>query len=150
MNPVVIAAACITALALFFLFIEWDAMAEGHARVRTQILNTARWAIVIALTWALIPTALSQPGPERAATILGLAALIGAVMLIPVQWFIRLGGRKPTWELRQAKVEFSQLANRVRRAPGSVPSIRLQDAIDRIGALRTPETSELCDLMRAQ
>jgi hypothetical protein len=150
MNPAVIAAACITALALFFLLIEWDAMAQGHARVRTQILNAARWAIVIALTWALIPTALSQPGPERAATILGLAALIGAVMLIPVQWFVRLGGREPTWELRYAKVEVSQLANRVRRAPGSVPSLRLQDAIDRIDALRAPETSELCDLMRAQ
>lgn len=150
MNAAVIAAACITALVIFFFFVEWDLLSEGHARVRTQLLNVTRWAIVIALSWVLIPAAFSDTGPQRAATIIGMAGLIGAVMLIPVRWFVRLGGLQPAWELRRAKVEVSQLASRVRRAPGSVTSIRFQDAVDRVSGLRTPETAELCDLLLAE
>jgi hypothetical protein len=150
MNPAVMAAACTTVLAFFFFLLEGEGLAEGHARVRTQILNTTRWAIVIALSWVLIPAAISQPDEQRAATILGMAALIGAVMLIPVGWFVRLGGREPTWELRRAKVEVSHLANRARHSPGAVPAVRFGDTIDRIDALRTPETAELCDLLIAE
>jgi hypothetical protein len=150
MNPAVITAACTTVLAFFFFLIEGDGLAEGHARVRTQILNTARWAIVIGLSWILIPAALAQPDDQRAATILGMAALIGAVMLIPVSWFVRLGGLERTWELRRARVEVAHLANRTRRSPGAVQAGRLQEAIDRIVALRTPYTAELCDLLVAQ
>ena len=150
MNPAVVAAASITVLVVFFFFVEWETLAEGHVRVRTQLLNVTRWAIVIALSWVLIPAAFSDTGPQRAATILGMAGLIGAVMLIPVRWFVRLGGLEPAWELRRAKIEVSQLASRVRRAPGSVTSLRFQDAVDRISALRTSDTAELCDLLLAQ
>ncbi len=149
MNAAVIAAAGITSLAIFLFFIEGDGLAESHVRVRTQILNTARWAIVIALSWVLIPAAFAT-GPERAATILGLAVLIGAVVLIPVKWFVRLGGREQGWELRRAKVEVALLANKVRRDPGSLPVGRLQAAIGRIDALRTPASEELCDLLVAE
>lgn len=150
MDVAVIAAAGITAVAVFFFFAEGDGLAEAHARVRTQIFNTARWAIVIALSWVLIPAAFSQPGPQRGETILGLAGLIGAVILIPVRWFVRLGGLQPAWELRRAKVDVARLANRIRRDRGAVPPGRLKDLIDRIKVLRTPETAELCDLMVAE
>jgi hypothetical protein len=150
MSAAVIAAAGITALAVFFFFFEGDSLAEAHARPRTQVFNAARWAVVIALSWVLIPAAFAEPGSQRGATILGLVALIGAVMLVPLRWFVRLGGRDPSWELRRAKVEIARLANKVRRDRGSVPTIRLQDAVDRVEALRTPETSELCDLMVAE
>ena len=151
MNLAVVApAACITALAFFFFLIEGDGLAEAHARVRTQILNVTRWAIVIALSWVLIPATFSQPGEQRAATVLGMAGLIGAVMLIPVRWFVRLGGLEPAWEMRRAKIEVTQLASRVRRSPGSVTALRFQDAADRVTALRTPENSELCDLLLAE
>ena len=147
MNPAIIAAAGISAIAVFFFVAEGDSLTEGHARVRTHLLNTTRWAIVIALSWVLIPIAFSQPGTERAETILGLAALIGAVMLIPVRWFVRIGGRDRAWELRRAKVEMSQLANRIRRNRNSVSATRLKESMARIEGLKTPETSELCDLM---
>ena len=150
MGVAVIAAAGITAVAVFFFFAEGDGLAEAHARVRTQIFNTARWAMVIALSWVLIPAAFSQPGPQRGATILGLAGLIGAVILIPVRWFVRLGGLEPTWELRRAKVDVARLANKIRRDRGSVPPARLRDLIARIRALRTQDTTELCDLMVAE
>jgi len=106
--------------------------------------------VVIVLSWVLIPAAAADSSPQRAATIVGLAGLIGAVILIPVRWFIRLGGREPTWELRRARVEVAQIANRVRRNPSAVPASRLQDAIARLAALRTPETSELCDLLTSE
>jgi hypothetical protein len=150
MDVAVIAAAGITAVAVFFFFAEGDGLAEAHARARTQIFNTARWAIVIALSWVLIPAAFSQPGPERGATILGLAGLIGAVILIPVRWFVRLGGLEPAWELRRAKVDVARLANRIRRDRGAVPPGRLRDLIARIKVLRRPDTAELCDLMVAE
>lgn len=150
MNAAIIAVAVITALAVFFFLAEGDSLAEGHARVRTQILNATRWAFVIALSWLLIPTAFSHPGPERAATIVGLAALIGALMLLPLRWFVRLGGRDRSWELRRTKIEMAGLANRIRRDRSSVSPYRLQDAIARIEALRTSETAELCSLMVAE
>jgi hypothetical protein len=109
-----------------------------------------RWLLVVALSWLLIPVALGAPAPERAATIVGLAGLIGAVILIPVRWFVRIGGRQPTWEMRRAKVEVAQIANRVRRNPSAVPAARIQDAIVRIETLRTAEMSELCDLLIAE
>jgi hypothetical protein len=118
--------------------------------MRTRILNFGRWALVIVLCWVLIPVAIDAPGAERAATIIGLAGLIGAVILIPVRWFVRIGGREPTWEMRRAKVEVAQIANRVRRNPASVTAVRIQDTIDRIETQRTPETAELCDLLIAE
>jgi hypothetical protein len=82
--------------------------------------------------------------------VLSLAGLIVALMLLPLRWFVRLGGRGPTWELRRAKVEVAWLANKIRRHPGSVSSSRLQQSIDRVEALRTIQTSELCDLLIAE
>ena len=150
MNAAFIAAAGVTALAVFLFAAEGRSLSEGHARARVQLLNTARWAFVIALSWVLIPAALSQPGPERTATILGLTVLIGALILIPVRWFIRMGGRRGAWELRRAKLDVARLANQVRHGRGTVTPSRLKDAADRIRALRTPRTAELCDLMIAE
>jgi hypothetical protein len=150
MTVAVIAAAGITALAIFFFLAEGDSLTESHARVRTHILNTTRWALVIALSWVLIPIPFSQPDSQRGASIVGLAVLIGAVMLIPLQWFVRLGGREPVWELRRAKVEMAQIANKIRRDRGSVPPGRIQDVISRVELLRTPAKSQLCNLMVAE
>ncbi len=150
MSAAIVAAAGISVLAVFFFLIESERLSEGHARVRSQVLNAARWAFVIALSWVLIPAAVSQPAPQRAATIIGLVALVGTLLLIPVRWFLRLGGREPAWELRRAKIEVTQLANKVRRNPGSVARVNLHDAIDRIEALRTPKATELCDLIVAE
>jgi hypothetical protein len=150
MNAAVVAAAGIAALAVFSFLVEARNLIDAHARPRTQILNATRWAIVIALSWVLIPIAVAQPPQLRTSTVLGLAALIGALMLIPVRWFVRLGGRESSWELRRAKAEIAQLANRVRSKPGSVSTARLKGAIDRIRLLRTPETAELCDLIVAE
>jgi hypothetical protein len=149
MNAAVIAAAGITALTIFFLLIEGDGLSEGQARLRTHAMNAGRWALVMVLSWLLIPVTFSQPAPMRLTTVLGLAALIGALMLIPVRWFVRLGGREPSWELRRAKIEVGQLANKLRQSPGSVPPDRLRELADRIRALRTMENLELCDLMAA-
>lgn len=150
MTVAVIAAAGITALAAFFFFAEGDSLSEGHARTRTQVLNAARWAVVMGLSWVLIPVASSDAGPQRGATILGLAVLIGATLLVPMRWFVRLGGIDPAWELRRSKIEVSQLATKIRRRRGSVSIPRLQDAIARLEAARTPESCELCDLLVAQ
>ena len=150
MNPAIVVAVAITALAVFLFFTEGDRLARGHVRARTQILNTVRWAIVIALSWALIPTALAEPSDQRAETVIGLAVLIGATILIPVRWFIRIGGREPTWELRRAKIEVALLANRVRRGTGKISPSRLRETVDRIALIKTPQTAELCDLLTAQ
>jgi hypothetical protein len=145
-----IAAAGITVLAVFLFIAESQSLSEGHARIRTQLLNAARWAFVIALDWVLIPAALSQPGPERAATIIGLMVLIGALILVPLGWLIRMGGRRGNWELRRVKLEVARLSNRVRHGRGSVSQARLEEAVDRVRYLRTPATAELCDLMVAE
>lgn len=150
MNAALASAAGLTALSVFLFLTENAGLTEAHARPRTQVLNCARWGIVIALAWVLIPAAFAQPGPERAATIFGMAALVGSLMLVPVRWFVRLGGLERGWELRRAKIETAQLANMVRRNRGSVTPIRLRAEIDRITALRAPETAELCDLMVAE
>jgi len=150
MNAAVIAAAGITVLAVLLFLAEDGLLIEGHARPGAHILNAGRWALVIALSWALIPLALSQPEWFRGAAVLSLAALIGALMLLPLRWFVRLGGREPAWDLRQARVEAARLANKVRREPGSVSLGRLQLALNRISALRTSQTSELCDLLVAE
>ena len=150
MSAAIVAAAGISVLAVFFFLVESESLSDGHARVRTQVLNTARWAFVMALAWVLIPVALSELGPQRGTTILGMVALIGALMLVPVRWFVRIGGREPTWELRRVKIETTQMANRIRRDPASVAPVKLTDTIDRIEALRTSETSEFCDLIVAE
>ena len=150
MNAAIVPAAGISVLAVFFFLLESESLSEGHARVRTQVLNAARWAFVIALAWVLIPIAFSQTGPQRAPTIFSLVALVGAFLLVPVRWFVRLGGRQPTWELRRVKIETTQLANKVRRDPAAVVPADIAAAIGRIEALRTPETVDLCDLMVAE
>ena len=150
MNAVVIAAAGITLLALFLFFAEIETLRERHARARAQFLNAARWGFVIALAWVLIPAADSAPGPERAATIIGLTVLVGAVILVPLGWFIRMGGREGDWELRRSKLEVSRLANRVKHDRDSVTPARIREAVARVRYLRTPETAEVCDLMIAE
>jgi hypothetical protein len=146
----VIAAAAITALAVFFFTAESDDLTEGHARPAAQVLNAARWGFVIALCWVLIPAASSAAAAERVATMVGLAALIGALMLVPVRWFVRVGGREPIWELRQMRAEVTRLSNSIRRDAGSVPPDRLRELIDRIDEVCIPETAELCDLLKAE
>ena len=94
MNAALIAAAGITILVVFLFVAESDSLDNGHARPRTQVLNALRWALVIVLTWLLIPAAFSQPGPQRAATTLALTVLVGALILIPLRWFVRMGGRE--------------------------------------------------------
>jgi len=149
-SAAIVAAAAITALAVFSYFAEGDSMVEGHARTRTQIINTVRWVIVITLSWMLIPTALAEPSAQRAEAVVGLAALIGATILIPVKWFVRIGGLEPTWELRRTKIEVALLANRVRRGTGNISPSRLRETVDRIALIKTPETAEMCDLLTAQ
>jgi hypothetical protein len=150
MNAVVFAAAGITLLALFLFYAELETLRERHARPRAQFLNAARWGLVIALAWVLIPAADSAPGPERAATIIGLTVLVGAVILVPLGWFIRMGGREGDWELRRSKLEVSRLANRVKHDRDSVTPARIKEAAARVRYLRTPETAEVCDLMIAE
>jgi hypothetical protein len=150
MSTAIIAAAAISVLALFFFIAEGDGLSEAHARTRAQVLNAVRWAVVIALSWVLIPSAASQPGPDRVTIIVGLALLIGATILIPVRWFVQFGGRDPIWELRRTKTEVSLLANKVRLGKGAVPVSRLEETVSHIRAIRTPSTAELCDLLAAQ
>jgi hypothetical protein len=150
LNTAVIAATGITAVAAFFFLLEWDALKEGHARPAAHILNAARWGLVIALCWVLIPVAVSAPAAERAATLLGLAALTGALMLVPARWFVRVGGRQPLWELRRIRVDVARLANSVRRDAGSAPPGPTRDLIDRIARAHTPDTAELCNLLVAE
>ena len=150
MNPAVIAAAGITVAAIFLFLAEKDSLADGHVLVRTYLIDAVRWGIVVVLSWLLIPVAMADSSPQRVTTILGLAGLMGAVILIPVRWFVRLGGREPTWELRRIKIEVARLANRVRRDPASVSASRIRDAIARIEALKPHNNPELCDLLTAE
>ncbi len=150
MNAAVLAAAGVSFLAAFLFIAESQTLSEGHARARVQFFNAARWAFVVALSWVLIPASDAAPGPERVATIIGLTVLIGVVILIPLRWFVRIGGRQGAWELRRAKLEVSRLANRIRHDRDSVTPARIRQAADRVRNLRTPETAELCDLMIAE
>jgi hypothetical protein len=146
----VIAATGITALVVFLFLAEWDGLTEGHARPGAHILNAARWGCVIALCWALIWVAFSAPAPERTATLVGLAALTGALMLVPVRWFVRLAGRDPFWELRRMRLEVTRLTNAVRRGGGAVPPDQLRNLLDRLDRAEVPETAELCNLLAAE
>jgi hypothetical protein len=150
LNTAVIAAAGITALAIFCSLAEWEGLTEGHAQPVTQIMNAARWSLVIALAWVLIPVAFAESPAERAATTLGLAALIGALMLVPVRWFVQIGGRDPIWEARRGRVEATQLTNELRRDPSSVTVDGSSRLIARLERSRSPETAELCDLLAAE
>lgn len=150
MTTALIAAGGITAVAMFFSLVEWDSLTEGHARPATQILNAARWALVIALAWVLIPLTTSAPPAERVVTLIGIAGLIGALMLMPVRWFVRIGGRDSAWELRRIRIEVSQLTNRARRDPDAIRPDRLRELIDRIQRACSPESTELCDLLTAE
>ncbi len=138
MNAALVAAAGITAVAVFFFLIESDGLSEIHARVRTQLLNTTRWAFVIALVWLLIPATFTEPSSGRPVVIVGMVGLAAALMLIPVKWLIRIGGREPIWELRSARLEVAKLANRIRREPASIPADRISETISRVELLRTP------------
>jgi len=146
----VIAATGITALVVFLFLAEWAGLTESHARPWAHILNAARWGCVIALCWALIWAAFSAPAPERTATLVALAALTGALMLVPVRWFVRLAGRDPTWEVRRIRVEVTRLTNTVRRGGGSVPPDQLRSLLDRLDRARDPATAELCNLLAAE
>jgi hypothetical protein len=150
LNTAVIAATGITALVAFLFLAEWDGLTESHARPWAHILNAARWGCVIALCWALIWAAFSAPAPQRTATLVGLAALTGALMLVPVRWFVRVAGRDPIWELRWLRVEVTLLTNAVRRGAGSVPPGQLRNLIDRLDRAYAPETAELCNLLAAE
>lgn len=150
MNAAVIAAAGITALAIFCSLAEWEGLSEGHAQPTTQLMNAARWSLVIALSWVLIPVAFAELPAERAATTLGLAALIGALMLVPVRWFVQIGGRDPVWEARRARVEVTQLTNGIRWDAGAVAPDGPSRLIARLERSRSPETAELCDLLAAE
>jgi hypothetical protein len=79
-----------------------------------------------------------------------MVALAGALILIPVRWLVRIGGRERTWELRSARLEVAKLANRIKRDPASVAPERLSESIARIRSLRTPGSRELCDLMLSE
>jgi len=145
-----VAAAGITAAAVFFFLVESEGLSRIHARVRTQILNCVRWALVIALTWLIVPATFAQEDPDRPVVVIGMIALAAALMLIPVRWLVRLGGRVHTWELRSARIEVAQLSNRVRRDPTLVPAERLDLAIARVNLLRTPGTREFCELLLSE
>jgi hypothetical protein len=150
LNTAVITATGITALVVFLFLVEWEGLTESHARPWAHILNAARWGCVIALCWALIWAAFSAPAPERTATLIGLAALTAALMLVPVRWFVRVAGRDPTWELRWLRVEVARLTNSVRRGAGSVPPDQLRSLIARLDRAYAPKTAELCDLLAAE
>jgi hypothetical protein len=150
MNAALVAAAGITAVAVFFFLVESDGLSQIHARVRTQLFNTARWAFVIALTWLLIPATFSEPSSDRPVVIVGMVGLAGALMLVPVRWVVRIGGREPAWELRSARLEVARLANRARRDPASATPERITQTMARIEQLRTAEVRELCDLMLSE
>lgn len=150
MGAAFISAAGITAIAFFFFVIEGESLNAAHARIRTQVLNAGRWGLVIALSWVLIPVALTGRPEERVPTIIGLATFTGALMLAPLRWLVRIGGRERNWELRRVKLEATRLANQVRRDPSSVSEVRIKDTIARVEALRTPDVSELCDLIVAE
>jgi len=150
MNAALVAAAGITAVAFFFFLLESDGLAQIHARVRTQILNATRWAFVIALTWLLIPATFSQASTDRPVVIVGMVGLAAMLILIPVKWLVRIGGREHIWELRSARLEVAKLANRVRREPGSIPDDRIVQTIARVRSLRTTGSREFCDLMLAE
>jgi hypothetical protein len=150
MVSAIVAAAGITAVVVFFFLMESEGLSRIHARVRTQLLNAIRWAFVVAITWLLIPATFSQETADRPVVVVGLVGLAIALVLIPVRWLVRLGGRERVWELRSVRLEVARLANRIRLAPEAVSPDRIDRLMARIRPLRSPASRELCDLMLAQ
>jgi hypothetical protein len=145
-----IAAAGITAVVVFFFLMEAEGLVRIHARVRTKLLNTTRWAFVVALTWLLVPATFSQESSDRPMIVVGMVGLAIALVFIPVRWLVRFGGRERSWELRSARLEVSRLANRLRTDPQTVTQERIDELMDRLRSLRSPASRELCDLLLAQ
>jgi hypothetical protein len=149
-NGAIIAAAGISAFGLFLFLTEDDLLSQAHSSWRSRVLNLVRWSLVVLMSWALIPIAFVPAEPQRAATIIELCALIGTLMLLPVSWFVRLGGRDVKWELRKVKVEATRMANRVRAGGGPIPQARIREQLAVIQRLRAPATAEFCDLLTAE
>jgi hypothetical protein len=145
-----IAAAGITAMAIYILLAHSEELAEKHARSRTQLLSAARWIAVAALSWLLMPAAQSQDVTQRPSAVIGLAALIGFLMLIPLDWVLRVGGSDAGWQLRTAKLQAAGLANEVRRDPFTIPAVRIRELMGRIEGLRSDRSDELCTLLIAE
>ena len=150
MNTAVILAAGITALALFLLLSDWAGLREDHVRRSGYLVVLLRWFVVVALAWVLIAVASNDQASDRTISIVGLGGLIGALMLVPTSWFVRLAGRRPTWELRGVLVQVTQATNRLRHDSASVPQEQISDLFARINGCRTPATAELCDLLTAE
>jgi hypothetical protein len=145
-----VAAAGITAVVVFFFLMESEGLARIHARVTTQLLNTTRWAFVVAITWLLIPATFSQENTDRPVVVFGMVGLALALVFIPVRWLVRLGGRERVWELRSVRLEVARMANRIRLDPETVSPDRIDRLSARIKTLRSPASRELCDLMISQ
>jgi hypothetical protein len=154
LNTAVILATGITALALFLLLSDWAGLREVHVRRPAYLLVLLRWILVVTLAWVLIAVASTDQATDQVAdrtiSIVGLGGLIGALLLVPTSWFVRLAGRRPTWELRGVRVEVTQATNRLRRDSGSVPQKQISDLLARINGCRSPSTAELCDLLTAE
>jgi hypothetical protein len=150
LDTAAILAAGISVLALFLMLADWAGLRDEHVRRTAYLLVLLRWAAVAILAWVLISVASSEQTADRAISILGLGGLIGAMMLVPLSWFVRLAGRRSTWELRGVRVEVTQVANKLRHDPSSVPAEQVRDVLARIDGCRTPATAELCDLLAAE
>jgi hypothetical protein len=148
-NGAVIAAAGISFIALFLFLTEGDKLSEAHAGPRAHILNALRWGVVVLFSWALIPLAFVPIEQQRASTIIEICALVAALMLVPVSWFVRIAGRDARWELRRVKVETTRMANRIRNG-ATIPPARIREERVLIEKLRTIETNEMCDLLLAE
>jgi hypothetical protein len=145
-----VAAVGITAVTVFFFLMEAEGLERIHARVTTKLLNTTRWAIVVALTWLLIPATFSQNDTDRPMIVVGMIGFAIALVFIPVRWLVRFGGRERSWELRSARIEVARLANRLRTDPETVTEDRIDELMARLRLLRSPASRELCDLLLAQ
>lgn len=145
-----VVAAGITLVVLFCFRVELEGLSKVHARVRAHLLDTTRWALVVALTWLIIPAAYAQESAERPVVVVGMVALAVALVLITVRWFVQLGGRDPVWELRSLRLEVGRLANRARADPERVSPDHIDRLVRRARDLRTPDLRELCDLTIAQ
>jgi len=123
---------------------ERSLLQDGRARSRAMVMDGVRLTAVAAMFFAL---PIAEPRPL--ATIgLGLAAF--GFIAVPSKWMLAIGGVDPTWELRRAQAEAAQL---MARYPSPMPE-EGAEALRRIGRdlerLRTDETGELCELLRAR
>jgi hypothetical protein len=149
LDTAAILAAGITVLALFLMLADWAGLRDEHVRWIAYPLVTLRWVVVAILAWVLISVA-SEEASDRILSIVGLGGLIGAMMLVPSSWFVRLAGRRTTWELRGVRVEVTQIANKLRHEPASVSGEQVREMFARINGCRTPATAELCGLLTAE